>query len=72
TAMYLNWTPVGARIFEGVQGRYFMPASILLLGVFTGKKKLIDTYDKQVQIGIVLMICLVLGVSLLKIFARYY
>ena len=72
TAMYLNWTPVGARIFEGVQGRYFMPASILLLGVFTGKKKLIDNYDKQVQIGIVLMICLVLGVSLLKIFARYY
>lgn len=30
TALYLDWTPVGARVAEGVQGRYFLPALPLI------------------------------------------
>ena len=31
TALYLTWTPIGASVIEGVQGRYFFPCMIVLL-----------------------------------------
>lgn len=31
TALYLTWTPIGAGVIEGVQGRYFFPCIIVLL-----------------------------------------
>lgn len=72
TAMYMNYTPVGARIFEGVQGRYFMPASIVLLGLFTSKKKLVVNNDKVIPLVLLAIMSVVLFMSALKIFARYY
>lgn len=72
TAMYMNYTPVAARIFEGVQGRYFMPASIALLGLFTSRKKLIDNYDKAIPYVLFIIIAIVMAMTTLKLFARYY
>ncbi|HEY9810329.1 MAG TPA: DUF2142 domain-containing protein [Halomicronema sp.] len=34
TALYLTWTPVGAKLIEGVQGRYFLPISPLFFLLF--------------------------------------
>lgn len=72
TAMYLYYTPVGARIVEGVQGRYFMPATILLLGLFTGKKKLLENYDKSMVVWLGLIMLIVMTMTTIKLFARYY
>ena len=37
--LYLQWTPVGTLVTEGVQGRYFIPAVILfLLAIIVNKK----------------------------------
>lgn len=72
TAMYMNYTPVAAKTFEGVQGRYFMPASIVLLGLFTGKKKLVSNYDKSIPWIIALVVTVVLLMTTYKLLARYY
>lgn len=72
TAMYMNYTPVGAKIVEGVQGRYFMPASAVLLGLFTGRKKILNITDRVLVCFIGLSILVVLMMTTVKIFARYY
>ncbi|MBP7760315.1 DUF2142 domain-containing protein [Candidatus Saccharibacteria bacterium] len=72
TAMYLNYTPVGARIFEGVQGRYFIPASILLLLIATSKKKFITDNETVMRVVLLLAMMIVLGMTLLKLATRYY
>ena len=35
TSLYLQWTPVGSRLIEGIQGRYFIPLFALLAFVST-------------------------------------
>lgn len=72
TAMYLNYTPVGAKIFEGVQGRYFMPASVVLLGIFTGRNKLLIIKNNNLPIVILLCLTVVYLMTLIKLIARYY
>ena len=42
TAMYFNATPVGGHVIAGVQGRYFISATILALILFTGRKKILE------------------------------
>lgn len=37
--MYLTWTPVGAKVVEGVQGRYFLPIAILPLLLLCDTKR---------------------------------
>lgn len=37
-ALYLAWTPVGARSIEGIQGRYFAPFSPLLFVAFASAR----------------------------------
>lgn len=39
TSLYLQWTPVGAEIISGIQGRYFLPILILLPIVFCASSK---------------------------------
>lgn len=34
TSLYVQWTPVGKGIIDGVQGRYFLPLLLLLPGIF--------------------------------------
>lgn len=47
-AMYIYWTPVGSKIIEGVQGRYFLPALALLLFMIIPKKKLVKLENKTI------------------------
>lgn len=72
TAMYINYTPVSARIIEGVQGRYFMPASIVLLPIFSGPKKILNNIDKKIPLLLGSMMLVVLGVTVIKLYARFY
>ena len=37
TALYLDWTPVGSNIIEGVNARYFLPLLLYLIVPFTIK-----------------------------------
>lgn len=45
TSMYVTYTPVGSKVIEGVQGRYFIPLILPFLFVITQKKKLFLVKD---------------------------
>jgi uncharacterized membrane protein len=40
--MYIFWTPIGAGVVEGVQGRYFLPIAIFMTLAFEGERRLIS------------------------------
>jgi uncharacterized membrane protein len=71
-AMYLNFSPVGSGRIGGVQGRYFIPGSALLLGVFNSSKRLIVNYNKEYIAVVILGVTLVLGFATLEIARRYF
>jgi len=52
---YLTWTPVGARLIEGWQGRYFLPlivpVAVLLQWPASGQDKVHDRIQRAVAIG---------------------
>jgi uncharacterized membrane protein len=72
TAMYVFFTPVGAHIIEGVQGRYFIPASILLIALFTARKKLLFVKEKTLASVLLVTVSIVLVSSIATIIGRYY
>lgn len=72
TAMYLVYTPVASKVVDGVQGRYFIPAAVLLLGLFTARKKVLQIPEKTLVIIIGISLLIILCMLLLRIFLRYY
>lgn len=72
TALYLNYTPVGAHVVEGVQGRYFMPYVVALISIFTGRKKVLDISERTIGMMVTCLIVLVLSTALVAIVIRYY
>lgn len=69
TTLYLAWTPVGANLVQGIQGRYFLPiVAFFLLGLrqFTRARLLIS--EKSAIIGYPLLAIVTLFISL----AWYY
>lgn len=72
TAMYLNFTNVGSSLIQGVQGRYFVPFSILLLALFTGRRKILNISDTMMGrlVGVVTFVTL--SVTVVEITLRYY
>ncbi len=40
-ALYLTWTPIGAHIVQGVQGRYFLPIALVLCLMVEGQRSLL-------------------------------
>ena len=42
TGLYLTWSPVGYEVIAGVQGRYFIPAIILILLCLINKNKKVE------------------------------
>lgn len=72
TAMYFNATIVGSPVVSGVQGRYFMPFTILLLVVFTGRKKVLQISNKNMSLILGLSMSVVLIMTVIRICMRYY
>lgn len=71
-AMYLNFSPVGSGRIGGVQGRYFIPGSAVLLGIFNSSRKLITNYSKEYLTTIVMGTAAVLCFAAVEIARRYY
>lgn len=71
-AMYLVYTPFDRTVVEGVQGRYFIPASILLLGIFSGRNKIFNLSEKKLILILTSILITVFIVMLLRLTMRYY
>ncbi|MBW4682866.1 MAG: DUF2142 domain-containing protein [Microcoleus vaginatus WJT46-NPBG5] len=70
TAMYLAWTPVGAGLIEGVQGRYFIPLTpLFFLLLYNQKIKINLKIPISTLTGYALFSCTLTAAILLK---RYY
>lgn len=72
TAMYFNATSVGNHVISGVQGRYFIPFSVVLLGLFTYRKKLLQISNEYMFYILAISMTIVLSMTVLKVFLRYY
>ena len=72
TAMYLYFTGVGKDVIVGVQGRYFIPGCVLLIGLFTSKKKLFRMSDEALILILGVGMLIVLGITSIIILLRYY
>lgn len=71
-AMYLVYTPFDRPVVEGVQGRYFIPASIVLLGIFTGRNKILNISEKKLVIILAGILAVVFLMMILRLVMRYY
>ncbi len=69
---YFLWTPAGAHIVLGVQGRYFLPLLPLLILLFSAKKQIINispqTAGRVVQAGSAVGLC----ATVIVIVNRFY
>ena len=72
TAMYVYLNSVGQSIIVGVQGRYFIPVGVLLLGLFSFKKKILLISEKTLVKVLGLTVFIVLLSTLFRIVIRYY
>jgi uncharacterized membrane protein len=73
TALYLTWNPVGAKIIEGVQGRYFIPISpLLFLLLYNNKVSLSEKQKNCAKSVVVFALIFILLVTTQSIFLRYY
>lgn len=72
TAMYLNATTVGSGVIAGVQGRYFMAILPLLFGIIIFPKKILNITNKSMALVAATTILIVLSMTTIKIFLRYY
>jgi len=70
SSLYAIWTPVGADIIEGVQGRYFIPIiALLLLSFKTDRLKINVNKFNLYMIGFVLFSCIIIITSIV---GKYY
>ena len=71
-AMYLVYTPAGNSVIDGVQGRYFIAGSVLLLGLFTARSKYLEFSEKRMAIILSSIMFIVLTMTIVSIYMRYY
>jgi uncharacterized membrane protein len=73
TVQYLSWNAVGRKIIDGVQGRYLIPFSPLLLLQFNSRRFECSIEDnptaRRMLIGFIILVHLVTAMTLIK---RYY
>jgi len=69
---YVAWTPVGAGIIGGVQGRYFLPAAPLFLLALSRVIRLPENTRRLREWFAAGAVVAGLGVTLLHVFNRYY
>ncbi|MCB9822873.1 DUF2142 domain-containing protein [Candidatus Nomurabacteria bacterium] len=70
-AMFVFYSPVDFNIIVGVQGRYFIPA-LFLLAVFAANSDQLVIKEKAYKFIVKIMPILLLSVSALYIFFRFY
>lgn len=70
-SLYTGWSEVGSRLIKGIQGRYYIPISFLLVPVLTHTN--LQVTVKRYSIGSILLFIYLttLSVSLLILFLRY-
>jgi uncharacterized membrane protein len=73
TVQYLSWNAVGRKIIDGVQGRYLIPFSPLLLLQFNNRRISFSIEEhptaRRMLIGFIILVHVVTAVTLIK---RYY
>jgi len=69
-AMYIYFTPAQFQIIVGIQGRYFIPALVLLIPVLYGSYVLTSKriYENVIKVTLIGLAC----VSIVSILFRYY
>lgn len=78
TSMYLVWTPLGAGVIEGVQGRYFLPILFALatLPVLFGARHGVVIASNRMQLAYHLamlgMMALALIFAIKQVYPRFY
>lgn len=72
TSMYLCWTPVGADVVEGVQGRYFIPVALLFFMLFYGKRNGLRKYINEISWTVACYCVFALSYSSYFILKGYY
>ncbi len=72
-SMYLVWTPVGASMVEGVQGRYFIPVAPVAFLVFANRRFAWKGWEAPWMPAAFATFCTIgLGIACWVLFSRYY
>lgn len=72
TTMYLMWSPVGANIITGLNGKYFISLVLPALLLFWNKKTGLSKYEDVIKILIFVAVILILLSSDLSLLHRFY
>ena len=71
-ALYQIWNKVGRTAsIEGLQGRYFIPASLLIVPLFSSKEKILNIKNSRVNIVVSICMVTVLIATLITLSNRY-
>lgn len=73
STLYLTWTPVGANLIQGVQGRYFLPIVVfVLMGMRMLTRARLMVSQRSIMIGSTLLSSTTLLVSILWYYRILY
>lgn len=71
-ALYQIWNKVGrTESIEGLQGRYFIPASLLIVPLFSSKEKLLNIKNSKVNMTVAICMTIVLIAAWITLSNRY-
>lgn len=70
-SLYVGWTAVGGKIVSGVQGRYFIPLSFLLVPLLANSGIWIDSEKQRFERFLTIILAVSLGAALIVLTLRY-
>jgi uncharacterized membrane protein len=71
-ALYQIWNKVNRKSsIEGVQGRYFIPGSLLIVPLFSSKEKILSLSNKKINMILSLCMLTVLLATMITLNNRY-
>jgi len=71
-ALYQIWNKVGRTAsIEGLQGRYFIPASLLIVPLFSSREKILNIKNNKMNIATSICLVLVLIAAIVTLMNRY-
>lgn len=70
-SLYLGWSPVGSKMMSGIQGRYFIPISFILMPVFINQGIYINDSKKAMRLAYGAIAVSIVG-ALLVVAIRYW
>lgn len=72
SSQYLSWTPVGARMIDGVQGRYFIPLAPMIFLLLGNCRRQTGTFTNKFDVAVPAYSSVILTVSCYVIYSGYY